>query len=234
MKKTRIIAFVLIVSLMLMGAGYAAWTDRVVISNTVSTGELKVEFIESCLHPWATEFDNIGSEPPYLDAEIEHGAKTTTVTISNMYPGSTAIYEAMIKNLGTIPAKIDNVDITFSDNTSQAIKENLEVWGNVMHWRLDSHGIPYILNSKQILGVKLKDLEATLNNKLKNKELKVGDFITFDADEEFKKILVENVEGYDPEAYNCLIFKLPITVGNDTEAQTAKFDITFNFKQFNY
>jgi len=234
MKKSRIIALALVVSLVLMGASYAAWTDRVIISNAVSTGELKVEFVESCMHPWVAVFDNVMSSPPYLDASIQHGAKTTTVTINNMYPGSTALYEAMIKNLGTIPAKIDNVDVIFSGNTSQELKNKLIVWGLIMHWRLDTSGHPYVVETKPIMGVQLNNLETRLNSLLQNMELKVGDFITFDTDDEFKQVLADNLEGYNPEIHNCLFFHLPTSAGNETEAQSAQFDITFNFKQFNF
>lgn len=232
MKKSRVIVLALVVSLILMGVGYAAWTDRVVISNTVSTGELRVEFVKSCIHPWAAEFDNVLSFPPYLDASIQHGAKTTTVTINNMYPGSTALYEAMIKNLGTIPTKIDKVDVTFSENTSQEIKDKLIVWGFIMHWRPDINGDPYVVETRPVLGVQLNNLEARLNSLLQNMGLKVGDFITFDADDAFKQVLKDNLKGYDPEVHNCLFFHLPISAGNETESQSAQFDITFNFKQF--
>lgn len=42
MKKIKTLAIVLIVAMGLMGAGYAVWTDSVVISGSVETGTMNV------------------------------------------------------------------------------------------------------------------------------------------------------------------------------------------------
>ncbi len=46
MKKTRMIAIALAVAVALMGAGYAVWTQNVVVKGTVNTGQLLMEITE--------------------------------------------------------------------------------------------------------------------------------------------------------------------------------------------
>ena len=46
MGKTKVIALVLLVSIILMGVGYAWWSETVTIPATVTTGELLVEFVD--------------------------------------------------------------------------------------------------------------------------------------------------------------------------------------------
>lgn len=230
MKKTRILAMTLILAMVLVGAGYAAWTDTVIVNNAVTTGDLKVEFVNDCKYPNASVFDNTVLPPFYLKAGITHGAKTTTVNIEKMYPGSTALYEAKAVNLGTIPAKFDNVKVTFDGVTSQLMKDNLMAYGQITQWR-PGHLLP--VRIALFTNVPLKNLESVLNSKLSGMELKVGDYFTFDVTDESKAELAEALPGYSPDVNNCIFFHLPLSVDNTLESQTAKFDITFNFKQFN-
>lgn len=47
MKKTKLMALVLVVALMLMGVGYAAWTDKIEVDSTVTTGKMSVKVSEA-------------------------------------------------------------------------------------------------------------------------------------------------------------------------------------------
>lgn len=47
MKKYRILTGAIIISTILMGAGYAAWTDKLVLTSTVKTGELEVVYSDA-------------------------------------------------------------------------------------------------------------------------------------------------------------------------------------------
>ena len=44
MRKYKFIALALVLAVMLMGAGYAYWTETLTISNTVTTGDMDVVF----------------------------------------------------------------------------------------------------------------------------------------------------------------------------------------------
>lgn len=106
MKRIRFLAMIMVVSLMLMGAGYAAWTDQVVISNTVSTGELDVELLSTGSVIVNDSLTNRVAEY-VVNADTEQENDLATVTITNLYPGAEATVTIPVKNIGTIPVKLD-------------------------------------------------------------------------------------------------------------------------------
>lgn len=244
MKKPKFIAIVLVLTIFLMGTGYAAWSETVTINNTVETGKLSVEFVDNHsflfgIHPYAGVFDDKGG-PNYLTAEIDHGAKTTTFTVEDMYPGSTAFFEVLVENKGSIPAEFDYAKVNFLDDCSDPMKEELVVFGGIKHWRpgvllpieVKMIPFPFPWDSEDEI-VRLNELESILNSLLDGMELEVGDFITFDVTDEYKQQIGAYFEDYDMNSDNCLFFHLPTNVGSELENQTAKFEIKLNFKQFN-
>lgn len=117
MKKTRFIALALVVAIALMGAGYAAWTDKLYVENTVNTGRLDVDF---------TKVEKIGTDPCWVtvtskivpDGDPETcGDKNTgnpvtnndklQLTVENAWPGAVVQRRITVTNLGTIPVKIN-------------------------------------------------------------------------------------------------------------------------------
>lgn len=109
MKKSRILAFSLIVMVMLMGAGYAAWTDTLNINNTVKTGNLDVNFSENPGVVFNT--DNAGVAKVVVSETVASGNEAT-VKLENLYPGATATVTIPVKNDGSIPVK--NGTFTFT------------------------------------------------------------------------------------------------------------------------
>ena len=97
MKKSSFIAMVLVVALVLMGAGYAAWTDRLSINTEIKTGYLDVSFADAAVF----ESSNL---------------VTTNVSIGNMYPGATADVTLKMTNNGTIPVGMNAITDTRSAN----------------------------------------------------------------------------------------------------------------------
>ena len=240
MKKTRIIAIVLVVALMAMGAGYAAWSEQITINTTATTGQLKVEFVQEdnwlVDYPDLGVFDNKLSKPDYLTGGIVHGPKVTTVTVNKMYPGSTVVFDLKAENLGSIPAKFDYADVRPAAGASQLLMDNVLVYGEIMHMRpgrilpvaIYNIALPVINNP-----VTISTLEARLNTILAGLELKVGDYLVFDATDEYKAELESVIGVNDSEQASCIFLHLPMSAGNDVESQAAQFDIEFNFKQFN-
>lgn len=136
MKKIGLIALALVLSLGLVGAGFAYWTETLGIDANVETGELGMEFVEGFfweppfLFP-GTDDDGIG----LLDngKDIDHylagifpvrgdmdvgccdivmaDVHTYTLTLDNVYPGYMVKVWWAMENTGTIPAKIQSVDI---------------------------------------------------------------------------------------------------------------------------
>lgn len=102
MKKTKLIALTMVIAMMLIGAGYAAWTETLVIDTTVKTGELDVNFSKA----W------VGNNSDYVTGIIEIDKETNkiaTATLENLYPGAHVNTICIIKNDGSIPAKLENV-----------------------------------------------------------------------------------------------------------------------------
>jgi len=50
MKRKGFIAGILVLSMLLMGTGYAYWTDKLTVVTTADTGELKVKFLDLALY----------------------------------------------------------------------------------------------------------------------------------------------------------------------------------------
>lgn len=141
MKRTRVIALVLCAAIMMMGAGYAYWSDTLVINNTVTTGELEVVFQGSSVTTDATNVANI-SLPT-----ASNNNKSIAILATNMYPGATYTLTTTIANTGTIPAVLK--PITFADQVDASLvgktqiltvadKAHFIVTGNVVY-----NGVPY-------------------------------------------------------------------------------------------
>lgn len=241
MKKTKVLAAVLIASTMLIGAGYAAWTDKLTINNTVQTGELNVEFMDQGNYPRAEAWSYVGGvakdtgEKSYIKAKIDHiSSKEEKVTISNMYPGSMAFYEAMIKNTGTIPAVVDNVKVQFSEDTKDTMKNTLDAYGGIVYHQKQADGSYVEVKEKgRAFYGKLGDLEKNLNDAVKDLRIEPEDYITFDIPEERRGEIGGKMGIELPDGENCIQFWLPYEAGDDLEKQNAEFDIAINFKQHN-
>lgn len=105
MKKARFLTAALAAAMITMGAGYAAWTDSVTITNKVNTGTFDVAFQ--------------GATGKMQDGNLEVGKVAATasgddaqITLENVYPGATATIELPIKNIGTIPVKDGKITFT--------------------------------------------------------------------------------------------------------------------------
>lgn len=120
MKKVKIIALVMVFSIMLMGVGYAAWTDKVTLNTTVSTGIFDVDFTqvsanainEPDIFNIDSQIKDLGSN---LDAEaIDNGTASDRIVVNagNLYPGASFKVDAQVTNTGTIPAILNNVTTT--------------------------------------------------------------------------------------------------------------------------
>lgn len=220
MRKTKFITLTLFISLMLMGAGYAAWNETVIISNAATTGELKVEFVEACALPLAHATDNNRNFADEVTAVAIHGNKTTRINVSNFYPGAIFLHTTKIKNLGTIPAKIQEVVVDLKD-TPLKFQQEVLVCGDIIKFD-PINGPSYMGN---LHDVPLNQLEANLNTALKDKELKSGEYFTFETTDDINSDSLQN----------HLSFRLPIdsVSGNELENDQFSFDIKIIAKQFN-
>lgn len=125
MKRTRFIALALVVALMMMGAGYAYWTEDLTISNTVDTGELDVVFVSP---EWATEDTYMSQEPNGSYCELTNDTHALSIFLQDVYPGAQSTVKFTVENSGTLGAFVD--DFTFmniaDDGTRTARNANAQ------------------------------------------------------------------------------------------------------------
>lgn len=115
MKKTRFIALVLVVALALMGAGYAAWTDKLCVETTVKTGYLDVDFVK--IHKYDHSKCITTEEKilpmPHDGEDFPNGSKDfAEIKINNMFPGQKVKYRLDLKNEGTLGALLEKITLT--------------------------------------------------------------------------------------------------------------------------
>ena len=113
---------ILVVSIMLMGAGYAAWNESITIKSTVDTGNLSVAMADGnvYVYPSATATVEDGLTNRTLkEAKLDNTAadkNLVNVKVNNLYPGARIKVVVPIKNDGTIPVKLDGT--AFAHNNS--------------------------------------------------------------------------------------------------------------------
>lgn len=95
MRKVKFMAMVMVAALMLMGVGYAAWTDTLILNTTVETGKLEVDFKA------APAFSAV-SDYVETHTATAAGDDTYTVSLGKLYPGATATLTFTAVNNGTM------------------------------------------------------------------------------------------------------------------------------------
>jgi predicted ribosomally synthesized peptide with SipW-like signal peptide len=119
MNQVKLLALILLLSLSILGAGYAYWSETVTINETVSTGELSVEFepydnrieVED---PMVLYNNNPIDFPdcrvvPFTLQDANH---TLSAGFVNVFPGLYYSVPFKIKNNGTIPAIFKRCTVT--------------------------------------------------------------------------------------------------------------------------
>lgn len=123
MKRTKFIAGALVLSMGLLGTGYAYWTDTLSVNATVSTGNLEVNFVKTSdpTYQYGSKYDangnvletqmdahwgNWGAKPTLDINSEESGAQTMNLTLGNIHPGTQAVYSYSVTNSSTIPVSL--------------------------------------------------------------------------------------------------------------------------------
>jgi hypothetical protein len=224
MKKMKILALALMTSLMLMGAGYAAWADDLVINNTVATGELNVNFVKDDTYPSARGAEYVIPSVQIVD-EKEH---TVQVSLTNLYPGSWAAFRVKGINSGTIPAMLDNFQVEFNGD-----EELLPYLTYEAGLTIDTNGDNVIDNKTDKFSGKLENIASEFNakiNSLSDAKLEPngkGNFCLNIPEED-----AEDLDG-DGSKEKYIIIHFDENAPLSTEKKTLTFTFTTNFKQHN-
>lgn len=228
MKKTKFVAIVLVIAVVLMGAGYAYWTDSVQINNNVTTGNFDMIFnypipgVDS-----AHNYDNI-SWADYVNngqagesgISITNNDKKLNFVFTNYYPGAGATMKFNIVNNGTVPAKLENLEFKNKvDNDS--IGGKLEYTISKMQLK-GPNGTTDIPNTP-VTYTTLAAFEAGLEDLLDDVTIGVGEYIQINGG---------NNSPNSPNGYDITL-PLGTTVDHSTENATISFDIEMTWKQWN-
>lgn len=105
---------VLVIFILALAAGYAAFTDTLTITGTANAnGTFDMEFT-SCT---ATNLKGVDEEE--TKGVISEDKDTLTVTVKDLaYPGAGAQFDVVVTNVGTIPATIKSVTPTGLEGTT--------------------------------------------------------------------------------------------------------------------
>lgn len=121
MRKAKLLIAVLVCSVMLMGVGYAWWTDSLTITGDISTGKMNVQFGEYTME--AMSSGTFAVDIPTI-TKSEDG-KSYACTFTNIVPGAVGMLQTEILNNGTVPVKFDNIQITLTG--SKVFTDQLQV-----------------------------------------------------------------------------------------------------------
>ncbi len=168
--KSVVIVF-LIVLLILLAVGYAAFSDILTISGTATaSGTFGLEFQNEAL----VEETSVGINKTNTSIVTSEDKKTLTVTVADLaYPGAGAEFTVDIVNVGTIPAKVNKVNVKNNLNGNDVIKiEGLEVISEE-HPTIEPKGVCNI----HFIVVWPKDSEILLTPE--------NDTVTFDLEVEY-------------------------------------------------
>jgi len=138
MKKTKVIALVLLASIVLMGVGYAWWSETVTIPATVNTGELLVEFVDQhrdlsypyLFYPYF--FPQLYTYPDSAGELELADSHTLNANFTDFFPGLNYTVPFKLQNNGTIPARFktcivtcDIIDDSLSEEEEDTLKQEL-------------------------------------------------------------------------------------------------------------
>lgn len=220
MKKVKFIALALVLTLGLLGAGYAWWSDSVVLGGTVETGTVKVELETSKYMPTEAIIGTYG-EPMEIEV-TDNGVDTVQFNIGNLYPVSHYKHSAgmhmRMRNYGTVPMKLDNLDLVLT-NPDNPAWEHLKIYGHLSVWKYNSESVsPSVQWTKTFQHVYLKDLDTVVEGMLAGEVLDPGYILSFSG---------EDLDG------NTLYIYLDKNAPESIQGESVGYTATFNWVQYN-
>ncbi len=163
--KIGVVFVALLAALVLTSMGYGIWSDTLTVSGTVETGWFAAEFNQAVPNdpPGSLDPDVPGSwsldafgVPQWSGTTYEEntastdvigtGTDTLTITLSNAYPSYWSSVGVTIKNIGTIPMKVETVGISvFSEQDPGGANLNIIYTGALVeatHQQIEPAGQP--------------------------------------------------------------------------------------------
>ncbi len=184
MNRIKILTLILLLSTILLGAGYAYWSESVTITGTVSTGELKVELIpydqiDDVMPPYVIiNGMPLYSRPSRLPFDISPDKHTLIAGFKDIFPGTFYAVPFRMDNKGSIPAVLKRCSIVYDIDDNGDLLGQLENNLIINHLEMNVYSkdnelkttIPFI---DGLSPVKLVDLESKINSTLAIKKIRL-------------------------------------------------------------
>lgn len=210
MKKTKLIALMLIVTLMFTGAVYAAWSQTVTVRGSINTGMVKIDISEAITstNMYITSVDDL-MRADRLTISEETGAfpdnsidadRVIGLNLIEFYPGSVAIAKFELQNESTMPVTVSILEEPMLEGFIQDQYELTHLHSG----RFEEYG-PFD--------------RAGFNAALENLEFEPGDRL------ELKIQLTMNLNATE---------ELMNESRNDDDNNAYEYEIPFRFDQYNY
>jgi len=159
MRKTRFLALTLAVVLVLMGAGYAYWTEAIQIKGTVTTGELDFAFSEATVISSPEH-----AKPVYVQVRDKGEGKDNMLRLKfeDIYPGAEAKISFKVENRGTMPLKVTGFEFKPIEGSINVLKQNLKITLNnnnpidMANYNEIPENLTYLIEKGQSFPISLK------------------------------------------------------------------------------
>ena len=122
--KSKMVAIfaTLMIALMVAGFAYAHWSETLLISGTVKTGELNLELSCKC-----DDNDNYAdknvADITCSVTDLPTEPDSVTITITNAYPCYEVYVTIDVENVGTVPADLKSVEVSYPDKVIPVDKD---------------------------------------------------------------------------------------------------------------
>jgi len=233
MKRAKFVLLVVVAALVLMGAGYAAWTQTFTISSTVSAGELFVKVDHEntgvTVETWDPGSEKFKGVPVggnygefYLNTEdadnvvsVEQGTSSSDgeqtlasikYSLGDIYPGTKITSTISFENLGTLKVKTSGRPV-LDQNTDTGLLGYMNITVK------NSSGLEITFKSTENAAT-LEDLAEAISDAVGVLDVKNGNA-------KFKEVVTLEME-------------LPFeTSDNSTERLRMEWTIDLQFEQYN-
>lgn len=223
MKKTKLIALTMAVAIMMMGAGYAIWSDQVFLDTTIRTGDFDMQITKATVRTGYRQADNEVHHWHHFDwtdgnssDNVTYDANTAVVELKDLYPGGVVQVDMTTTNNGTIPAKLASVNVQF-------LGGNADLFNSLLAkttYKVDING-DKVMDYNDNVQRPWQPIQTAMN--------------TFVSDTINNNIVVEPEGwlslGLDDED-GCIQFKLSEDAPNALQNQSVRFKMTFNWEQW--
>lgn len=121
-RKKNYLLIVLVIMLIAIAVGYAAFTQSLTITGTAkAVGEWKVHFTSATINDQTTD------DQKTCTASLNADGTAATVSVQLSYPGDGHTITTTIKNEGTIPAKLKSFTVKDTDTGAAISDDYLEI-----------------------------------------------------------------------------------------------------------